>query len=74
MAVEVGGDVVRLPYRPGRTWHLDGVEIPLAPAEQWMFVYRILEPRWAARLLEVVDDDGHEALRGDLGLIGEASA
>jgi len=34
MAVDMGGSVIRLPYRPGRTWHLDGVEIPLAPAGQ----------------------------------------
>ncbi|NQV06823.1 hypothetical protein HQ535_09735 [bacterium] len=73
LAVEVGNSTVRLPYRPGRTWHLDGVEMPLAPAEQWMFVYRMLDPRSAARLLDVVDEEGHEALSHDLGLVDGAT-
>lgn len=71
MAVDMGGSVIRLPYRPGGTWHLDGVEIPMAPAEQWLFVYRIVDPRSAALLASVVDDAGHEALRADLGLDDE---
>ena len=59
LAVNLGADTIRLPFRPGRTWHLDGVEIPLAEVVRGRAAYHkhFLPNMWEANLRRLRSSD-----------------
>ena len=68
ITLEIEDRVVRFPFRSGAVWDLDGAVIPLAPAEQWLLIYRLHNPARAAVLEPVVDRGAWEALCAATGV------
>jgi hypothetical protein len=74
LVLEVAGIAVRLPFRDGGRWDLDGVSIPLAPVEQWLLIYRVHDPGRSRLLGAAVDPAAWQAMCLRLGLPAEACA
>jgi hypothetical protein len=67
VALEVNGEVVRLPFQPGSVWDLDGTPIPLAPLERWVVIYRVNGSNRADLLAPLVDPAAWERQVRELG-------
>lgn len=70
VAVTIEGRKVRLPFRRGATWDLDGRPIPLAPPEQWLLIYLVHGSDRAGLLAAMVDRAAWAALHRELDLPG----
>lgn len=49
-----GDRVVRMPFSAASTWRCGDVEVPLAPADHWLALYRLYRPDRAAALAAVL--------------------
>ena len=68
IALDYGTLTVRLPFEPGGLWMVGDEEIPLAPLDQWLLIYRFHNPERAALLDGAVGEPGWADLVARLGL------
>jgi hypothetical protein len=58
----IEGRRIPLPFIAGGFWDLDGVNVPLAPLEQWALIYRVHKPERALLFEDLVDPEAWSCL------------
>ena len=72
VALQIDGSKVPVPFTPGGTWFLEGIEVPLAPPEHWLLIYRQHRSARAKLLEPLVEPNRWDDLKSLLGLDPDA--